>query len=123
MLSTLCVASCLSLFALAGSDPTGGFHLGTLSIAGPSLIMGPILDMVAISRDVEGTSCEEMGWHINSCLLHLFTTPARALRFASSVVTLWGYKYGSHPCVQPPSSCMISHRLPASFSTTEKKER
>jgi hypothetical protein len=56
MLATLCVALSLALFALGGSDPTGGFCLRTLSVAGPSIIVGPILDMVVISRDVEGAS-------------------------------------------------------------------
>jgi hypothetical protein len=37
----LCVASSLALFALGGSDPTSGFHLRTLRVAGPSAIMGP----------------------------------------------------------------------------------
>jgi hypothetical protein len=64
------------------SDPTGGFCLGTLSIAGPLAIMGPILDMVVISHDVEGTLCEELGWRVNSCLVCLFIVPARARHFA-----------------------------------------
>jgi hypothetical protein len=76
MLATLCVALSLALVALGGSDSTGEFLLGTLSIAGPSTIMGPILDMVAIAHDVEGVSCEELGWCTNSCLLRLFTAPA-----------------------------------------------
>jgi hypothetical protein len=69
------------------SDPIGGFHLRTLSVASPSAIMGPILDTVVISHDVEGVSCEELGWHINSCLLCLFVVPTRAQHLASSVVT------------------------------------
>jgi hypothetical protein len=75
MMGTLCVASSLTL---GGSDPTSGFHRRTLSIAGPLVIMGPILDMVVISRDVEGALCEESRWCINSCLLPLFIAPARA---------------------------------------------
>jgi hypothetical protein len=61
MLATLYVASSLDLVALDSSIPTGGFHLGTLSIEGPSAIMRIVLDTVAISRDVKGTSCEELG--------------------------------------------------------------
>jgi hypothetical protein len=64
-----------------------------------------------------------VGWHTNSCLLHLFTVPARAHRFASLVVTSWGYKAGGRSCVQPTSSCMIFHPLLASFPTAEKKKR
>jgi hypothetical protein len=30
---------------------------------------------------------------------HVFAAPVRAHRFASSVVTLRGYKAGGHPCV------------------------
>jgi hypothetical protein len=63
MLATPCVILSLALSTLGGSNPTGGFHLGTLSIAGPSAIMGPILDSIAVSRDVEGMLCEELGWH------------------------------------------------------------
>jgi hypothetical protein len=58
MLATLCVASSLTL---GGSEPTGGFHLGTLSFACLSAIMGLILDTVAVSHDVEGVSYEELG--------------------------------------------------------------
>jgi hypothetical protein len=61
ILATLCVASSLALVALGGSVPTGGFHLRTISIAGPSTIMGHVLDTVVVSHDVEGTSCEELG--------------------------------------------------------------
>jgi hypothetical protein len=50
--------------------------------------MGPILDTVAVSRDVEGASF----------LLRLFIVCAEASRFASSVATPWGYKVGSHSC-------------------------
>jgi hypothetical protein len=57
------------------------------AFVGLSAIMGPVLDTVAVSHDVEGMSCEELGWRINSCLLCLFTAPRRAHRFASSVVT------------------------------------
>jgi hypothetical protein len=59
MLVTICVALSLALVALGSSDTTSGFRLGTLSVAGPSTIVGPVLDMVVVSCDVEGTSCEE----------------------------------------------------------------
>jgi hypothetical protein len=39
--------------------------------------MRPVLDMVVVSHDVEGASYEELGWHVNSCLLCLFTVPAK----------------------------------------------
>jgi hypothetical protein len=122
LLFTLCVASSLALVALGSSDLTSGFCLGTLSFAGPSPIIGPILDTVAISRDVKGTSCKELGQHVNSCLLHLFTAPAGAHHFASSVVTPRGYKAGSHSSTQPTSSRTISYHLPASFPMTQTKE-
>jgi hypothetical protein len=48
------VALSLALFSLGGSDPTGSFHLATLSVGSPWAIEGPIMDMVAISHDVEG---------------------------------------------------------------------
>jgi hypothetical protein len=35
MLATLCVVLSLALVALGGTDPTGGFHLGTLSFGKP----------------------------------------------------------------------------------------
>jgi hypothetical protein len=57
MLITLYVTSSLPLFSLGDSDPTGIFHLRTLSVVGPSAIMEPILEMVAVSHDVEGVSC------------------------------------------------------------------
>jgi hypothetical protein len=122
MLATLCVASSLTLVALSGFNLTGGFCLGTLRFAGPSAIMGPILDMVVVSHDVEGVSCDELGWRVNSCLLRLFSVFAGARRFASSVVTPQGYKARGCSCTQPTSSYMISHRLPTSFPMAEKKE-
>jgi hypothetical protein len=59
--------------------------------------MGPILDMVAVSRDVEGVLCEELGWRVNSCLPCPFIVFVRACCFASSVVTPWGYKASGRP--------------------------
>jgi hypothetical protein len=120
MLATLCVTLSLALVALGSSDPTGRFHLGTLSVAGFSANVGPILDTVAVSCGVEGTSCEELGWRINLCLLCLFIAPARGRRFASLIVTPQGYKGGGRSYVQPMSSCTISHHLPASFPMVEK---
>jgi hypothetical protein len=73
---------------------------------------GAILGTVVVSRDIEGTSYEELGWHINLCLLRLFIAPARAHRFASLVVTPRGYKAGGRPYAQPTSYRMISHHLP-----------
>jgi hypothetical protein len=35
--------------------------------------MGPILDMITVSHDVVDTSCEELGWCVNICLLCPFT--------------------------------------------------
>jgi hypothetical protein len=92
-------------------------------LAGPLAIVGPILDTVSISHNVEGTSFEELGRCINSCLLHLFTTHVRVRHCASSVVTPRGYKASCHPYAQPISSRMISYRLPASFPTLLKIKR
>jgi hypothetical protein len=107
LLATLCVASSLALFALAD----------------PSAIMELILDIVVVSHNVEGASYEESRWHANSFLLHLFTVSAKTCCFASSVVTPRGYKADDCSCVQPMSSHMISHHLPAFFPEAEKKER
>jgi hypothetical protein len=60
LLATSCVALSLSLFALGGSDPTVKFCLGTLSLVGPSTIVGPIWDTITISHAVvAGMMCEE----------------------------------------------------------------
>jgi hypothetical protein len=85
--------------------------------------MGPILDIVATSYDVEGALYGESEWHVNSFLLHLFTSLAKRHRFASSVVTPWGYKAGGCSYAQPMFSHTISHYLLTSFPTAEKKER
>jgi hypothetical protein len=122
-LTTHYVALSLTLFALGSSDLTDRFHLRTLSICRPSAIMGPMLDTFVVSLDAEGASCEELGWHVNSRLLHPFITPARARCVASSVVAPQGYKAGGHLYVQPTSSRKTSHHLLASFPTTKKKER
>jgi hypothetical protein len=85
--------------------------------------VGLILDMVAISRDVEGVSYEELGWHVNLCLLRLFTAPVRARHFASSVITPLGYKASGHPC----ATYVLFHDLPLPPRLlpymAEKKER
>jgi hypothetical protein len=52
LLATLCVVLSLALFALGGADPTSKFCLRTLSIAGPSIIMGPIWDTLVVSHAV-----------------------------------------------------------------------
>jgi hypothetical protein len=48
--------------------------------------------------------------------------PAEPSRFASSVVTLWGYNASVVAPMQPTSSCMISHHSNISFPTAEKKK-
>jgi hypothetical protein len=60
--------------------------------------MGPILDMFTISRDVVGTSREELERCVNIRLLRHFIVPIRACRFASSVLTPWGYKASGRSC-------------------------
>jgi hypothetical protein len=64
LLATHCAASSLALVALSltlvalgGSNLCGGFHLRALSIGRLLGNHGAILDMVAISLDVEGVSC------------------------------------------------------------------
>jgi hypothetical protein len=88
-----------TLFAQGGTDPTGGYCIRTLSICRQTEIMGPILDTVAISRDVVGAPCKELGWLVNICLLRPFTVPVRSHHFTSSVVTARGYKAGDRTCV------------------------
>jgi hypothetical protein len=61
MLATLCVTSSLALVALGGSDPTGMFHLGTLSVGRPLGNHGDFFYTVAVSRDVEG-ALYELEW-------------------------------------------------------------
>jgi hypothetical protein len=63
--ATLCVTSSLALFAWGSTDPTGEFCLRTLSCCRPMTIVGHVLDTVAVFRDVENESCEELGWHVN----------------------------------------------------------
>jgi hypothetical protein len=56
LLATLCVALSVTLYAMCGTDLIGGFCLRTQNFAGPSSIVGPILDMVTVSCDIAGTS-------------------------------------------------------------------
>jgi hypothetical protein len=65
LLSTLCVALSLVLFALCDTYLTKGFCLSTLSSSRPRAIVGPILDTVAISLIVEGMIREESGRHVS----------------------------------------------------------
>jgi hypothetical protein len=59
LLATLCVILSLTLFALGGTDLIDRFCLRTLSFGKPTIIMLPMLDMVAVSHDVEGMVCKE----------------------------------------------------------------
>jgi hypothetical protein len=59
----------------------------------------------------------------NIILQNLFTTPVEPTLFASSVLTLWGYKAGVVTIVQPTSFRMIPHRSSTSFPMIEKKEK
>jgi hypothetical protein len=61
LLANLCVTLSLNLFALGGTESIGGFCLRTLSYSRPTTTTGPILDMVAVSRIVVGTSWDELG--------------------------------------------------------------
>jgi hypothetical protein len=55
-------------------------------------------------------------------IIFTFTAPVELSRFASSVVTPWGYKASVVIPAQPTSSRTISHHSSASFPTAEKKE-
>jgi hypothetical protein len=92
-------------------------------LVAPSAIVGLILDMVAVSCDVEGTSYEELECLTKLCLPRLFTVPSRTRCFVSLVVTLQGYEAGGRLCVQLTSSHTISHHLPTSFPTRLKRKR
>jgi hypothetical protein len=52
---------------------------------------------------------------------HLFTEHGEPNRFASSIVTLQGYKDGMVALAQLISSCMTYHHFSASFPTTKKR--
>jgi hypothetical protein len=65
LLATSCVDLSLALFALGGSNPSGGFRLQTLSIGRPTVIVWPILDTVVISLSAEGMICEEQEGCLN----------------------------------------------------------
>jgi hypothetical protein len=110
MLATLCVISSLDLVALGGSDPTGEFHLGTLSICRPLGNRG---------------ACFRYDYRISRCRVvvrQVGVVSTWARHFGFSVVTPWGYKAGGRPCAQTTSSCKTSYRLPNSFPMAEKKE-
>jgi hypothetical protein len=84
--------------------------------------MGPILDKVIVSHDVEGASYEESG----DTLAHFYY--AYLLRiWSQATLPPWLLHHGAIKLVvaptQPTSSHMISHRLPTSFPMTEKKKR
>jgi hypothetical protein len=59
LLATLCVALSLALFALGSVDLIGVFGLQTLSFSSPTVIVGPVLVMVAVFHNVEGVICKE----------------------------------------------------------------
>jgi hypothetical protein len=61
----LCVALSLALFALCSADPTDRFCLRTLNFGRPMPIVGPILDIVVVFRNVVGMMCEESGRRAN----------------------------------------------------------
>jgi hypothetical protein len=84
---------------------------------------GPILDMVVVSYYVEGASCEELGWCLNSCLLHPFTVPVRAYRFASSVVTPQDYKAGGRICLNLRPLARPPIAPPPSLQLKRKRDR
>jgi hypothetical protein len=50
LLAILCETLSLALFGLGGTDPASGFCLRTLSFGRPMPIVGPVLDMVAVSH-------------------------------------------------------------------------
>jgi hypothetical protein len=126
LLATLCVTLSFALFTRGGTDPTGGFCVRTLTCCRPTIFLGPILDMVAISRGVASASCEELGWRVNMCKGGTMgvTPPPPRPHFASSVVTSWIRKGGSCPCVnlcplsQPPIASS-----PPSLWLKRKKDR
>jgi hypothetical protein len=114
----------LALFALGGADLTGGFCLETLSFDRPTTIVGPILDTIVISRVVVvGMMCEEFGRHIHMGLLHLLLCLVRACHFASSVVTLRGYKSKRPPLRTFTSSHTNTCCLLTSLLAPKKRER
>jgi hypothetical protein len=112
----------LTLFALGGADLTTS--LGTLGFGRPTTIVGLVLDIVAISHAIMvGTMHEELERCVNMGLLRLLLCLARARCFASSVVTLRGYKSELSPSRTPTSSRTTSHCLLASFPMPKMRER
>jgi hypothetical protein len=98
-----------SVLALKLGVTTGGFYLRTQSYHRTTVIMGPILDMVIVSRAIVGMLCEEKGRHVNLGLLPPFTLPVRADRFTSSVVTPRAIKL----VVALAHTYILSHKLPS----------
>jgi hypothetical protein len=92
MLATLCVALSLTLVALGGPDPTGGFHLGTLSFGrhldnhGARLGYNFCMPCCRSWGDVQ-----RVGEVFKLSLLHPYYVLRRPSRFTPLVVTLWGY--------------------------------
>jgi hypothetical protein len=83
--------------------------------------MGPILDMVAVSRDVWCVSCEELNdvkdhfyYAILPRLQSLAALPPRLLHHGAIKLAV--------VLMQSTSSRMIFHRPFASFPTAKKKE-
>jgi hypothetical protein len=59
-----------------------------------------ILDTVAISHDVVGVSCEELGWHVNSCLLPTALPPR--LLYYGAIKLMVAPVRNLHPLVGSP---------------------
>jgi hypothetical protein len=97
LLATPCFTLSLALVALGGSDPTGKFCLGTLSIGRPHGNHGAHFGYGCCILWCRGRSYEELVWYINLCLLHYFTTSAKAHRFASSIAKWQGIKLAVTP--------------------------
>jgi hypothetical protein len=94
-----------------------------MSYCRPNTIVGPILDKVVVSHDVEGASCEELGWRVNSYLLDPFTAPVRACRLDASVVAPRDYKASGCACA---NLCPLTQpsivSLPASLWLKRKRD-
>jgi hypothetical protein len=99
-----------------------GFALEPSALAGPSTIVGPILDTVVASLTIEGASCGGLVWRVKL----VFTVPFYSVYRAQPLCLLgcytMGYKVGGCSFVQPTSSRTISDSLLASFPPSEKKK-
>jgi hypothetical protein len=126
-LATLCVTFSLALFALGGTDPTGGFCLQSLIFSRPTTIMGLVLDMVAVSRTIDVMICEERGRgggegackRIQCPLLH----SAKAHGLTASALTQWGSENNRLPLHTPASSRISSCHLPVILLMPKERER